>query len=66
MCVALNSYEIWAAVRFSKILVVPVALIWHLESAEHANRTEWLVMVIALVVGITTNLAYGIYMDSYF
>jgi hypothetical protein len=59
----LNSSEAWAVVRFSKMLVVPLALIW-LTSARtlpHWSTVAW-TLLIALCVA--SNAAFGAYLSS--
>jgi hypothetical protein len=59
----LNSSEAWAVVRFSKLLVVPLALIWLTP-----NRTlpRWFAVIWALLIAfcVATNAAFGAYLSS--
>jgi Gpi18-like mannosyltransferase len=60
LCLALNQLEIWAAVRFSKLLVLPA--MWTLQSARPAllkNRWVWLV---AIAGGLASQFVYAWYL----
>ncbi len=60
---AVNSYEIWIAARFSKVMVIA----WCMLSAGR-ERPRWTPAVVALVIAVlvATNLGYGWYLDHYF
>jgi hypothetical protein len=59
----LNSSEAWAVVRFSKLLVVPLALIWL--SAER-TLPRWSAIAWALLIAfcVASNAAFGAYLSS--
>jgi hypothetical protein len=59
----LNSSEAWAVVRFSKMLVVPLALIW---LAPERTLPRWSPVVWALLIAfcVASNAAFGAYLSS--
>ena len=64
----MNQYEVWALVRFSKILILPVA--YHLSVLEpqfalHPRLRTWSVAAVFFVC-VSTNLAYGYYVARLF
>jgi hypothetical protein len=61
--IVLNSSEAWAVVRFSKVLVVPLALIW-LTSERTLPRWSALVWALLIALCVATNAAFGAYLSS--
>lgn len=59
----LNSGEAWAVVRFSKMLVVPLALTW---LASERTLPRWSAVFWALLIAfcVATNAAFGAYLSS--
>jgi len=61
-----NAYEIWIAVRYSKLLVIPWAM---LASGPPQPRRRWPPLAAMLLAALTllgSNLAYGHYLAHYF
>jgi hypothetical protein len=61
MAIILNRYEIWAVVRFGKLLVLPLAVAQSPAPLLEGPHRRWVVLV-ALVAGLTTNIAYAYYL----
>ncbi len=66
IALALNQYEIWAVVRFSRLLVVPLAYLLLRESPLPAGRMRGWLPGAALAGCVLTNIAYGYYMAVVF
>lgn len=66
ICILINQYEIWAAVRYSKILLVPAA------SILGRQAPRWPVMIgtgpfaVIWVASLLSNVAYGYYTAHYY
>lgn len=66
MCTVINSFEIWAAVRFSKLLVIPLACSLRRAEAHYAVTTKPWVHASVLIGCLVSNLAYGFYFTRFF
>ena len=65
MCTVVNSFEIWAAVRFSKLLVIPLAYsLRHAEAHYPVTMKPW-VHASVLIGCLVSNLAYGVYFTRF-
>ena len=63
---AVNAYEIWIAVRFAKLLVVPWCLLTGGAMAPPPPRWNKATAALGLALLMLTNLAYGYYLAHYF
>jgi hypothetical protein len=66
LCLTINSYEIWSAVRFSRLLVVPLAYCVFAPDTIDIARTERLPVAWVLGASVLTNLLYGFYFTRFF
>lgn len=66
MAVALNQYEIWAVVRFSRLLIVPLAYLVVREHPDVLSRRRGVVPRAAFALCVLSNLLYGYYMAVMF
>jgi hypothetical protein len=66
MAVLINQYEIWAVIRFSRVLVLPLAYFMPAPelTGPLAGRVGW--VSLALVAFFLTNVAFGYYMARVF
>lgn len=63
MAISLNRYEIWAVVRFSKIMVVPLAFVLQnipLKIKMNSN-SRWALIILLFIL---TNISFGYYMAN--
>jgi hypothetical protein len=63
MTVVLNQHEIWAVVRFGRLLMIPAAVVIGQWLPAH-----WTVraLVLAFVVGVITNFGFAAYTTQYY
>jgi hypothetical protein len=66
MGLTLNQYEAWAAVRFSKVLVVPAIACVAWSGVKADSRFTGAAVAAIAAIGLGTNALYGAYMAWYF
>lgn len=64
MCVIVNSYEIWAVARYSKLLVIPLGIFFHHSGMDRVRVPKHILAAIA-VLSLGTNFAAAYYMSVY-
>ena len=63
MLAIINQYEIWAVVRYAKLLVFPFGT-WLVEQKIETTHEKWvrLSLICIVCVSLLTNIGYGYYM----
>jgi hypothetical protein len=61
-----NSYEIWIAVRYSKLLVIPLSIIYIQVGLHPSIITNRLVVASVFTALLVSNIAYGFYMTRFY
>ena len=64
MCTVINSYEIWAVARYSKLLIIPFCMIAHHSAIDRLHLSKTLLVTI-IAVCIVTNLGFGYYLSAF-
>jgi hypothetical protein len=65
MTAVLNQHEVWAVVRFGRLLVIPLAY-FGVSALGVPSRFTVPTLVLAFLAGIVTNFAFAIYTTRYF
>lgn len=60
-----NSFEIWVAVRYSKLLVIPAASLGERPGFRGSSAARLVAVWVALILAVASNLAYGYYMSRF-
>jgi hypothetical protein len=66
MAILLNQHEIWAVVRFSKILILPAILLRDSLFGFVPQRLRWPALWALIVAGFLSQIAYAWYMSTVF
>lgn len=66
MCSIINSYEIWAAVRYGKAVVIPLAIVLQRADWKSNLPSNKILAIAAVILLICSNLAVGYYSGKYF
>ena len=61
-----NAYEIWIAVRYSKLLVVAWCLLTTGPAPPRRHWLPWPAIAMLIATLMASNLAYGYYLAHYF